>query len=210
MKKVLVSDLHGNADALQSVVDAESGSFVVLGDVVGLHVQPEVVPLVRDVGDTVLAGNHDKAVFEYGEGHVVSDELSRFELTETLTGLSADDVRYMLKRPSLAVQEYDGNTAALTHAYPWPEEANGYEAGNQGVTKSRVVEVAAKVADDYDYVFHGHTHTQYDLDASKFGHGVHFVNPGSLGYNGDYSVVDTATGTVEHHSVEVETDPKVL
>jgi len=60
------------------------------------------------------------------------------------------------------------------------------------------------VADDYDYVFHGHTHTQYELDCSQWSHDVHFVNPGSLGYDGVYAVVDTDSGAVQLNSVELD------
>jgi predicted phosphodiesterase len=206
---VVLSDLHANAPALQAVVDKEGADsdYIVLGDLMGLLAHPaKTVSLVREISDYTLAGNHDKAIFEHGEGHVVSAKLSEFELTHTLSKLDQEQQQWMLDLPYMDIQQVGQSRIAMCHAYPWPERASGYEPGNAGVKKGDVVEVAATVSSDYDYVFHGHTHEQYDLDCAKFGHDVHFVNPGSLGYDSTYSLVNTAEGTVTHKSVAGEYD----
>lgn len=205
-KFVLVSDIHGNAPALQEVVDVEGedAEYMVLGDIHGLNAYPqETLELVQEIGNFVLAGNHDKALFHHGEGHVNSDELSAFELEHTVSNLSSEQQDWMRELPYLEVVQRGDSRICLCHAYPWPEKASGYEAGNAGVGKGSVTHVASIVADDYDYVFHGHTHEQYSLDCSRFGHEVHFVNPGSLGYNGEYAVVDTETGDVTLKEVDI-------
>jgi len=116
---VLVSDIHGNAPALESVIEREGRDkeYMVLGDIHGLNAYPkETLDLVREVGNFVLAGNHDKAIFNYGEGHVNSDALSRFELEHTLSSLSADDCEYMLDRPFMEVVQRGPSRIALCHA----------------------------------------------------------------------------------------------
>ena len=206
---VLVSDLHSNYPALKKVVELEGRDkeYIVLGDIVGLLSYPKkTVELVRSLSGFKLIGNHDKALFHHGEGHVNSDALSRFELEHTLSSLSADDCEYMSNRPFMEVVQRGPSRIALCHAYPWPAQASGYEPGNAGISKGSVTSVASTVSDDYDYVFHGHTHTQYELDCSQWGHDVHFVNPGSLGYDGVYAVVDTDSGAVELNSVELDMD----
>jgi|APHM01.1.fsa_nt_gi Calcineurin-like phosphoesterase. len=206
---VIVSDIHGNAPALRRVAFEEGfkEKYLVLGDLHGLCAYPtETVQLVKNLGTHVIAGNHDRAIFHENEGHVVSEELSEFELSHTLDNLTPLSMKFMYDLSCLDVVQDSNQRMCLCHAYPWPEQASGYEAGNSGVTKGDVVQIASVVSDDYDWVFHGHTHEQYDLDCSKFGHDVHFINPGSLGYDNTYSVVDVATGEVEHKSVEVEAD----
>ena len=210
-KFVLVSDLHSNYPALQAVVDKEGldKEYFVLGDVMGLLAYPkETLDLVQAVGDVVLAGNHDKAIFEFGEGHVNDSALSKFELHHTLSNLSAEQKEYMGNLPYLDVVQRGDSRTCLCHAYPWPEKASGYEAGNAGVLKKDVTHVASVVSDDYDWVFHGHTHTQYSLDCSQFAgnNDVHFVNPGSLGWDEEYAVVDTESGNVDLKEVTVEAD----
>ena len=205
-KFVLVSDIHSNAKALEAVLQAEGtdAEYIVLGDIVGLNAYPaKTVELVQELDGITLAGNHDKAIFHEGVGHVNSAKLSEFELSHTINSLSHEQIDYMQELPFIEVVENNA-TICAAHAKPWPGEASGYEMGNAGVTKGDVPTVAATVSDDYDYVFLGHTHEQYDIDMSKWGHDVIFVNPGSLGYNGTYSVVDTNTGTVESKSVKYD------
>jgi len=208
-KLVLVSDLHGNAPALEKVIEREGRDkeYIILGDIHGLLAWPnEIYDLVRDVGSVVLAGNHDKAIFHHGEGHVNSAELSSFEVEYTLSQLSQEQKDWMRSLPYLKVFTDGDSRLCATHAIPWPEKASGYESGNAGVTKGSVTHIASVVSDDYDWVFHGHTHEQYSLDCSKFGHGVHFVNPGALGYGGTYASVDVSTDSVDLRSIELDTE----
>jgi predicted phosphodiesterase len=208
-KFVLVSDIHGHYPSLQAVVEAEGRGeeYMVLGDIHGLNAYPqETQTMVQEIGNFVLAGNHDKALFHYGEGHVNSDALSEFELEHTMAALSPEQQEWMSDLPFLEVVQRGDSRICLTHAYPWPSQASGYEVGNSGVSKDDVPHIASIVSDDYDWVFHGHTHEQYSLDCERFGHEVHFVNPGSLGYQQEYAVVDVATGDVSLKSVAVEAD----
>lgn len=210
---VLLADVHGNAPALATVIDREGrdADYVMLGDLHGLMAHPDaVVRLAQEFGQVVLKGNHDHALFDVGEGHVQNDALSRFEYEHTMVGTSDEQKAWMRQLPSLDVRTIDGERICATHAYPWPELATGYEEGNAGVTKGDVPHVASVVSNDYDWVFHAHTHQKYDLDCEQWGHDVHFVNPGSLGYDDTYSVVDTETGTVSHKSVEGEYDREAL
>ncbi len=210
-KFVLVSDIHGNYPALRKVVDREGlhKKYLILGDVHGLLGYPaKTQELVKQVRFVVLSGNHDKAILQKGEGHVNDETLSKFEKEWTISQLTDKQQDWMESMPSMHIIE-GSPRICLTHAMPWPEEASGYERGNAGIPKGNVPHFASIVADDYDYVFHGHTHTQYSLDCERFGHEVHFVNPGSLGYQQKYAVVDTATGDVELKEVE-STDEEVV
>lgn len=209
-KYIVLSDVHGNAPALQKVVDEEGldAAYVVLGDIMGLNAYPaETMDLLNEMEPKVLlAGNHDKAIFHHNEGHVASDVLSKFERDHTLNNLNATQKKIMRSLTHMEVWQEGSTNIAAAHAKPWHEEASGYEQGNAGVPKGNIPHFASSVADHYDYVFVGHTHEQYDLDATRWGHPVHFVNPGSLGWDNTYSVVDTEAGIVEHKSVETDTD----
>ena len=67
MKYAVISDIHANLQALETVLkDAEAQGaekVVCLGDVVGYGPPPaETLRRVRSAAETVLAGNHDDAV----------------------------------------------------------------------------------------------------------------------------------------------------
>ncbi len=66
MKYAIISDIHGNLEALQSVLKEIEGkevdSILCLGDVIGYGPNPnECVELIKENADIVLAGNHDHA-----------------------------------------------------------------------------------------------------------------------------------------------------
>ena len=64
MRILVLSDIHGNLDALEACI-AAAGSFdevVNLGDIVGYGASPnEVVDRSRGLGKYFVRGNHDKA-----------------------------------------------------------------------------------------------------------------------------------------------------
>ena len=67
MRVAIISDIHGNLPALESVLEGIDGAGVdeiwCLGDVVGYGAQPDAcTDLVRDRCDICLVGNHDLAV----------------------------------------------------------------------------------------------------------------------------------------------------
>lgn len=64
MKLAIISDIHGNLEALQAVLDFLKGEgiddVVCLGDLVGYGANPnECIDLVRKTTDQIIAGNHD-------------------------------------------------------------------------------------------------------------------------------------------------------
>jgi predicted phosphodiesterase len=78
MRIAVISDIHGNRPAFESVleaVDAENVDAVwCLGDLVGYGAEPDAcVALARDTCDVCLVGNHDLAV----RGDIPLDEFSR-------------------------------------------------------------------------------------------------------------------------------------
>jgi predicted phosphodiesterase len=66
MRILVLSDIHANATALNTALDAVQGRWdvsVCLGDVVGYGPDPnEVTARLRELGTITIRGNHDKAV----------------------------------------------------------------------------------------------------------------------------------------------------
>ena len=72
MRYAILSDIHGNYEALTAVLKVvdEMGvdSILCLGDVVGYGANPnEVIALTRDRTDVTTRGNHDQAAVDPGE-----------------------------------------------------------------------------------------------------------------------------------------------
>ena len=67
MRYGIISDIHGNYDALEAVLEGLSGegidSIICLGDVVGYGPEPaQCLQRVKSAADYIVAGNHDLAV----------------------------------------------------------------------------------------------------------------------------------------------------
>ncbi|MBX7235550.1 MAG: metallophosphatase family protein [Caldilineales bacterium] len=118
MRLALISDIHGNLVALQTVLKAidalKPDAIWFLGDVVGYGPEPQAcVELVQQAAAVILAGNHDLAV----AGRADLDDF-----TETAQAalrwhqrlLPAETLTWLAGLPSLLVQ--DGIT--LAHGSP--------------------------------------------------------------------------------------------
>ncbi len=211
MKYAVVSDVHANYPALQAVLDDVSGSvdgLICLGDLIGLMGYPrETVDTVMNESTYAVKGNHDVAVIEKQEGHVVDSELSSFELNTTWNALGDEHVEWVDGLPSY--MEIPDEGLLLAHAQPTPELASGYTKHNMGMKKGKFTAAAAMVDDElFDFILLGHTHEQAVLDCSRFGNDVTVLNPGSVGQPIDgpaeYAVIDTSTGSATTATVEYD------
>ena len=127
MRVLLLSDIHANLAALESVLaDAERAEFLgetgfdqvwCLGDVVGYGADPnECVARLRAFGDDHLcvAGNHDWAVL----GHLAVDDFNaeaRQAVLWTRAELTPESLAYLRSLPAEPLVEGD---YTITHASP--------------------------------------------------------------------------------------------
>ena len=189
MKYAVISDVHANLQALETVLkDAEAQGaekVVCLGDVVGYGPLPaETLRRVRSAAETVIAGNHDDAV----SGRISADDF---------IDLAADAV----KRHRQALSEEE---LAWLKSLPYTAELEGAIAAHGDFTDSPAFNymmdgstVSANLkATDAQLMFVGHTHVPgvylvgrsgkiYRIDPEDFtleDHKRYIVNPGSVGY----------------------------
>jgi len=103
LRYAILSDIHGNLDALKAVLSALSSekidAYVCLGDIVGYGPQPaECVHEIQKYGCIVVAGNHDFAVSEklnIGNFNVLAKEAVLW----TRAKLSAEDIEFLANLP---------------------------------------------------------------------------------------------------------------
>jgi len=125
MRYGIVSDIHGNLEALESVLaDLEKrqvDSILCLGDLIGYGPNPnECVDLIKDRAEVVLAGNHDYAPLDKLDLSYFNP-WARSAIEWTKERLSASSVEFLLALP--LKKEIYGVT--LVHSTPLqPEEWN--------------------------------------------------------------------------------------
>ncbi len=175
MRVLVIADIHGNAEALRAILEAEPGvdTTVFLGDTVSPGPQPnETIALLREVNGTLIRGNHDLEILEpkrlvgwpapwLAFNHWVMDTL--------------EPGGYELIRELQPEGEYveGGVRMCLSHgelpdrpSYALPDTPD-----------SRLVALAGD--SDCPFILFGHSHVQFQrLIGDQM-----FINPGSVGQN---------------------------
>ena len=189
MRIAIVSDIHGNRQAFEAVLEAIAGSGAselwCLGDLVGYGADPDAcVDLAREHASVCLAGNHDLGV----RGTIPLEQFSRgaaLAATWTRETIRADTLEYL---QTLEPQNLD-QAVALYHASPrdpvWEYVLSPLQA-----------ELCMDVAAQRTSLI-GHSHvalyfcrlaggtatgeTRGDREALDVGDGEWLINPGSVG-----------------------------
>ncbi|MGD8701280.1 MAG: metallophosphoesterase family protein [Desulfosarcina sp.] len=212
LKTAIISDIHGNMQALERVwIDIEQNdvdTVVCLGDMVGYGPEPEaVVNFIIQQGIRAIAGNHELAVIDAGRLSEMSPD-ARASILITRQLISAATRKYIDRLPRWLTQD------DLYFVHGLPPDATSeyltYVGANEVVTRMNSV--------DQQLIFVGHTHRPVicSYDGKRLNTAVpaagrtklcknrtYIVNVGSVGQprDGDarakYMIMDTVAGTVE-------------
>ncbi|MBI4876652.1 MAG: metallophosphoesterase family protein [Acidobacteria bacterium] len=172
MKIAIFSDIHGNLEALQSIVESWDELWV-LGDLVNYGPNPvEVVDFVRRNAALAVRGNHDHAV---GAAEDPRCSAAFREMAQAMKGyteslLSDDQKAYLRRLPITAQRAVGGQRYFLCHAVP-SDPLYRYCPADPALWKP---EAAAANA---DVVLAGHTHLPFVMNLGA----RRVVNPGSVG-----------------------------
>ena len=215
MAYLILSDIHSNREALDTVVADARGRYdqvLCLGDIVGYGADPNYTAgWVRKHATAAIRGNHDKMCsgLETPEGHVGA---ARAAAEWTRGQLDAANVEYLknLPRGPLRVADFE-----MVHGSPLDEDEYLIHAGDVAMAREGL---AAQVT------FFGHTHLQGGFLLARRGirrilpEGVlelepdhlYLINPGSVGQPRDmdskaaYAIYSPENRTVEYRRVKYD------
>ena len=204
MKIGLLSDIHGNADALAAVLASarrlDVQRILCSGDIVGYYYEPDkCLELLSEWEVECVRGNHEDMLFglintpslgpqiktKYGSGLYIAAAI-----------LTTAQLEYLYKLPVHKTIKIQGKTFLLCHGSPWETDQYIYPDAEQSMFR-RCAEGGN------DYVVLGHTHHQL-----KAVHGnTLIVNPGSVGQPrgrdrgfAHWAVLDTQNGLCQHQT----------
>ena len=207
LRLALVSDIHGNLDALEAaLIEIEAAApdrIFILGDLVQNGPRPaevmEAVMALEAAGAYVIAGNTDIAVADgdYAAAFPWLDEVPathRAIAEWAREQLSHEQLEYLRRLPAERRLAYGDELVLGTHASPG-SQTQGLPADlDAAVTVQRATRTDARV------IACGHTHF---ADVRELGRKL-LVNPGSCGYAFD-GTPDACWGMV---TLEQGQDPK--
>lgn len=208
MKYLILSDIHGNREALEAVLADACGSYdqiLCLGDLVGYGPDPNfVVDWAQENVATVVRGNHDRSAAGLDSADSWASD-ARDSSSWTREALTPENRDYLASLPSGPVRV---NGFELVHGSPVDEDQYVTCAAQAGSLLPHLTT---------PLLFFGHTHRQgafrvtadgaEELDAGapvriKPDDGFFMVNPGSVGQPRDgnwraaYAVYSPDEGTV--------------
>ncbi len=214
MRYLVISDIHGNLSAFQTVLKDAEGQFDFvwcLGDVVGYGPDPnECVALLREHPHRSLSGNHDWAVLGRLDLSTFNDD-ARNAIAWAQGVLTDESRTYLEALPSLTVE----NDFTLTHASPrhpvWEYITDRYTAQvnfehfetDYCLVGHTHVPIVFEELDDDEIMTHAPVYAQpLPLNGARL-----IINPGSVGQPRDhdprsaYAILDTERMTWEHRRV---------
>lgn len=189
MKVLVMSDIHGNKEALEAVLsrlenNEEIKGCVLLGDIIdyGMH-SNEVIQMIRIlpyVKICNICGNHEDAVLrnEYSRFSSERGRTSAKYTRSVLNQNSWDYIQHEMSRNGIQEFELAGKKCLAVHASLEDPYWKSIKPGE-----------ALLEYQNYDYVFSGHSHLPhfvekfYEIDdvLHRNKKKVIFINPGSVG-----------------------------
>ncbi|MBI4977738.1 MAG: metallophosphoesterase family protein [Spirochaetes bacterium] len=179
MKIALISDIHGNLQALQAVIqDIDRNaiqSIICLGDIISMGLQPgEVITMLQSIHCSFILGNHDEPFIDFsqmGMLSVISEEV--FISNKWTLGHISEPQREFIRtfKSSVKLQDARGRKIYCFHGTP----KHNYE-GISPDTDDDSIHVYLDECNDDIFVC-GHTHRQMRREFN----GKIIINPGSVG-----------------------------
>ena len=200
MRILLISDIHGNYEALQSVLKVPHDMVICLGDIVDYGPDPDrCIDVLRAREISTIRGNHDNAVafkvdcqcgYRYKHLSIATREY-------TWKILDRSEIEYLQKLPLLIKEEIEGKKLYMTHASP--RSMFEYIKPETSDEEIQVMIKEAMEPVEAEFLLVGHSHIPMNR---KLGN-LTIINPGSVGQprDGDNrascAVFDTECGKME-------------
>jgi putative phosphoesterase len=209
MKIGLLSDIHGNANALEAVLASARKlgvkRLLCAGDFVGYYYEPRrCLNLLESWDFECVRGNHEDMLFSLIADPSIDKNIRNkygSGLAIAACQLTPEQLRFLADLPKYKKMVIENRTILLCHGSPW--DTNHY------IYPDASDEVFSRCADHgIDYVVLGHTHYQMLIRSGN----TCIVNPGAVGQpRGDkrgaahWAILDLNIGKCEHQETEYQT-----
>lgn len=205
MKIAILSDIHGNFDALAEVLTAAGKEKVdhllILGDIVGYYYHPDkVLEALAPWSYDMIKGNHEeilqKLIQEPAIGPAVQVKYGCAHQL-ALEKLTKKQLNFLLGLPESRSVAYDGLSFLMCHGSPWSLDQYIYPDSEPDL----ILKCDSK---EHDFVLIGHSHYAF----AKHNENSILLNPGSVGQSrqkggkASWALVDTKNGSFQQRSTD--------
>lgn len=209
MKIALISDIHGNYDALVEVLKKAKKEGVehllVLGDIVGYYYHPDrILTALAEWSFDFIKGNHEYILedliadpslgeyvrLKYGSGH-----------QEAIEKLSSQQLEFLRDLPDTKSVQFDAISMLMSHGSPWSNDYYIYPDCEKDV----ILKCDSK---QHDFVLIGHSHYAFAIKNTN----SILINPGSVGQSrqtggkASWCIINTENGCFQMLSTDYNTE----
>jgi len=179
MKIAVISDIHGNVEALTQVLRVAKKRKVqhlfVLGDIIGYYYHSkEVLSLLSEWECSIIKGNHEQILQDVYCNEELSLNIKRkygsaYDIS--IKQLLENELSFLFNLPPIIEKEIDGINFLLAHSNPFSSE-------HEYLYPDTNKEILSKCNDkNIDFIFVGHSHYPF---ITKNKNSI-LINPGSIG-----------------------------
>ncbi len=199
MKVAIISDIHGNIEALKAtLLEIEkigAKKILCLGDYVGYYYHPDqVIRVLKRHSAEFIKGNHEVILKDYLNGINVEKVDTKYGIGHALCKekLTEEEFEFLYTLPLSKTIELKGVKIQMNHGSPWNYDTYIYPDTDHEI-KEKCFEGG------HDFVFIGHSHHSFIFESEN---GT-LVNVGSVGQNrkkggvAEWCLLDLSTRTVE-------------
>jgi len=209
MKIAIISDIHGNYDALVEVLKKAKTENVehllILGDIVGYYYHPDkILEALSEWSFDIIKGNHENILedlintpsigesirLRYGSGH-----------QEAINKLSKNQLEYLKNLPETKSVKFDNTHLLMSHGSPWSNDYYIYpDCKNDIIVKCDSTE--------HDFVLVGHSHYAFAIRNTN----SILINPGSVGQSrqtggkASWTIINTKNKCFQMMSTDYNTE----
>ena len=194
MKLAVISDIHGNYEALLQVLNKAKREGVehllILGDIVGYYYHPDkVLALLEDWSYDMIKGNHETIMenliadpsigesirLKYGSGH-----------KDAIAKLSDKQINFLIGLPETKTVKINNVAILMCHGSPWSNDFYIYPDCDSDILLQCNSEA-------HDFVLIGHSHYAFAVKNKN----SMLINPGSVGQSrqmggkASWAIIDT-------------------
>jgi len=179
MRIAIISDIHGNYDALKAVLKdikkIKINKIYCLGDIVNYYYEPhKCIDIIKKKKIKSIRGNHENIFLKTLKNKKNQKYYSRLygnSININLKKLRSKHIIFLKRLKKKLTIEIGNNKIIFAHGAPWSE--NTYIYPN---FKNKIKNNLAKYK--ADYIFLGHTHLPMNVKINKK---TSIINPGSVG-----------------------------
>ena len=203
MRIAIFSDIHGNKEALKSIIDDINNNnideIICLGDTIGIGPNPkECMDMIISNNIKMVLGNHE---LYFLKGTDIDDEMGEGEIKHQnwIKKQITNDQNEYLENCTMYIEKMINNKKILFIHFPIDYNSkDDYPFHDLKIAKDGSIRNVIESL-DYDLIFIGHEHNNFCIDNKLY-------DVGSSGCTKDnttvYTILDTNTFNVERKSIK--------